>query len=412
MINLLDFEQLRCNVTVGSNDAVAAEVIVVGIVAKSAAIIHVGGRLSPFAHALIHPVPDATAYHALALELDVVPIFLQVSDGVAHGVSIFAKEEGTTLQVSLLVEPDHVGQVGVHATVHIRYFIHAFIVDETVVKLLNGLLRSDEVAATTTLVTHAPEDDAGMIAVTKHHTHLSVNILSFPFRVTTQAVIGVTLNIGFVHNVDSIVIIQSVHAWVVRIMTRTNRVEVVTFHQQDVFYHAFHGNGFAVNRVSVVSVSTLEHYPLAVDEHLSVAVFYLSEAILLRVNIASDGNVDGVEIRLLSTPEFRVLHFEAEVSVLLAVLYAAYLQYSRLDGLACGVHKFHINTGISLFAEVLEGNVDAEESTAEVVASTATTSSTHHRSEFHILYMQFLTRFEIDVTMYAAHAEHVLVLDV
>ena len=231
LVHLLDLEQLGCDVAVGCDDAVAAEVLVVGIVAEAAAVVHVLGRLAPFAETLIHPVPDAAAYHALAFELDVVPIFLQVADGVAHCVSIFAEVERTTLQVSLLVETYHVVYPGVHAAVHIRYFVHAFIVDEAVVEFLNGLLRSDKVIAAAAFVAHAPEDDAGMIAVAKHHTHLSVNILSLPFRVLRQAVIAVTLNVCFVHHVDAIVIIQGVHAWVVGVVTRTNRVEVVAFHQ-------------------------------------------------------------------------------------------------------------------------------------------------------------------------------------
>ena len=79
LIDLLDLEELWRDVTVGGDDAVAAEVVVIGVIAESAAIVHIGLRLARLAEALVHPVPYATAYHALALELDVVPIFLQVS---------------------------------------------------------------------------------------------------------------------------------------------------------------------------------------------------------------------------------------------------------------------------------------------------------------------------------------------
>ena len=95
-----------------------------------------------------------------------------------------------------------------------------------------------------------------------------------------------------------------------------------------------------------MSVSTLEHHSLAVDEHLSASILNLSEAVLLRVDVATDADVDGIEIRFLSTPKLGILHFEAEVGVLFAVLYARYLQDSRLDGRACRVHKFHVYAGI------------------------------------------------------------------
>ena len=52
----------------------------------------------------------------------------------------------------------------------------------------------------------------------------------------------------------------------------------------------------------VVAVRALEHYPLAVDEHLSVSVFYLSEAVFLRIDVAADTDVDGVEVRRLGCP--------------------------------------------------------------------------------------------------------------
>ena len=161
-----------------------------------------------------------------------------------------------------------------------------------------------------------------------------------------------------------------------------------------------------------MSVSTLEHHSLAVDEDLSASVLNLSEAVLLRVNITSDRNIDGIKIGSLGRPKFRILYLEVKTSVLLSILYVRNLQDSGLDGLACRVHKFYIYAGISLFAEVLKGNFDAEESTTEVVASASTASSAHHCCHLHILNMQFLTRFEIDVTMNSTHSEHILILNI
>ena len=76
LIDLLDLKQLGGDVAVGCDDAVATEVPVVGIVVEAAAVVHVGGWLTPFAEALVHPVPYAAAYCTLAFELDVVPILL------------------------------------------------------------------------------------------------------------------------------------------------------------------------------------------------------------------------------------------------------------------------------------------------------------------------------------------------
>ena len=378
LIHLLDLEELWRDVTVGGDDAVATEVVVVGIVAEAAAVVHVCRRLTPFAQALVHPVPDAATYHAFALELNVVPVFLQVANGVAHGVGVFAEEERALLQVLVLVESDHVGQVGVHAAVHVCHFVHAFIVYEAVVELLDGLLACDEVLAAAAFVAHAPEDDAGVVTVAQHHANLTVHVLRLPLRVAAKAVIAMALHVGLVHHVDAVVVVECIHARVVGIVARADRVEVVAFHQEDVLDHAFHGDGLAVDGVRVMSVGALEHHALAVDEHLSAAVLYLAEAVLLRIDVAAHADVDGVEIGRLGRPQLWVLHFEVELCVLLAGLYAADLQYGCLDGLACGVDQLNVHTGICLFAEVLEGNVDAEEGTTEVVATAAASASAHH----------------------------------
>ena len=88
------------------------------------------------------------------------------------------------------------------------------------------------------------------------------------------------------------------------------------------------------------------------------------------------------------------------------------MQDGCLDGLACGIHEFQVNARIGCFAKVLKGNVDAEVGAVKFLAAASSTVFAHHRGESDILYMKFLTCFEIDVAMYAAHAEHVLVFDV
>ena len=180
LIHLLHLLQLGCHLTLRGDDAVAAEVLVVGEVAESAAIIEVVGRLAPLAQALIYPVPDAAAYHALALKLDIVPILLQVADGVAHSVGIFAQEIGAALLAGVSILAVHRGHAGIHTAVHIGHLIHSFIMYQSAVQLLDGLLACHEVVAASALVTHTPEDDGRMVAVAQHHTYLAIYILGHP----------------------------------------------------------------------------------------------------------------------------------------------------------------------------------------------------------------------------------------
>ena len=366
LIDLLHFDELRRDVPVGRDDAVATEIIVVRIVAKATAIVHIGLGFSPFAKALVHPIPDASAYHALAFELNVVPIFLKITDGIAHGVCIFAEEEGASLQIGLLIKPNHVVEAGIHTAVHVGNLVHSFVMDEAIVQFLYGLFARDEVLAAATFVAHAPEDNARMVAVAQHHAHLSVDILCLPLWVLRETMVAVAFNVCLVHHIDAVIIVKGVHTRVIRIVARADSVEVVAFHQEDIFYHAFHRDGFTIEGMSVVAVGSFEHDALAVDEDSAVAVLYLAETVLLCVDIAANADVYGVEVRGFCCPKLWVAYFKGEVSVADAFFDACDLQYGCLHSRARRVHELHVDAGVGLLCEVLEGDVYVEEGTARM----------------------------------------------
>ena len=140
---------------------------------------------------------------------------------------------------------------------------------------------------------------------------------------------------------------------IVRVMAGTQCVEIVAFHEEDVCHHAFQGDGFAIDWMCVVSVCAFEHDAFAVDIYASVSVFNLSESIFLCVNVATYGNVYGVEVRRFCCPEFWIRHFKVEATGLDTFFYVCDLQDCSLNGFACGVYKFDINAGICFFAIVL-----------------------------------------------------------
>ena len=77
--------------TVGSDEAVEAEWSVVRLVAEVAAIGEVGERVSGYA--LVHPIPDGSAYDAW-VGVDNIPVFAEIAEGIAHGMSIFTHKQG------------------------------------------------------------------------------------------------------------------------------------------------------------------------------------------------------------------------------------------------------------------------------------------------------------------------------
>lgn len=114
---------------VGGHDSVAAEVIVVGRVSETAAVVEPAVRLARLVEGLVHPVPYAPSDHAFGAAGYIVPVTVQVPDGVAHGVVILAEEEW--FLISVTVSLDHAFHGGIHTRVHIGDLIHALVVDGT-----------------------------------------------------------------------------------------------------------------------------------------------------------------------------------------------------------------------------------------------------------------------------------------
>ena len=91
-------------------------------------------------------------------------------------------------------------------------------------------------------------------------------------------------------------------------MTGTNRVEVETFKEKNVLYHAFHRNGFSKLRMYVVTVGSFKKDQCIIDIHLVIPDLYLTEAILLarRFKHIACGikqfQLDGIQRRSFSTP--------------------------------------------------------------------------------------------------------------
>ena len=65
---------------------------------------------------------------------------------------------------------------------------------------------------------------------------------------------------------------------VVRVVRTPNRIEVMPLHRQDISTHVFNRHGFATIRIMVMSVYTLNHYPLAVYEQITIDNRDISEA--------------------------------------------------------------------------------------------------------------------------------------
>ena len=150
LVYFLHFDQLRCHFAVGCHDSVAAEVIVVRCVAEAPSEIKPVLGFSLLVESLVYPVPDASSDHPVGFVFYIIPVFFKVSDGISHSMCIFAEE--IWLAVRLLVHIGHILYGRIHIGIHIRDFIHSFIMDEPSVDGFRGCVCSTEIVASSAFI--------------------------------------------------------------------------------------------------------------------------------------------------------------------------------------------------------------------------------------------------------------------
>ena len=102
--------QFRAFLARGGNHAVAAEVALMraGKVVARVQAANAFFQFERLIDGLVYPVPDAAADAGVGT-LDNVPIFLEVADGVAHSVGIFADKHRLVEVARVLLHPCHAG---------------------------------------------------------------------------------------------------------------------------------------------------------------------------------------------------------------------------------------------------------------------------------------------------------------
>ena len=145
MIHLLHLKKLWCNAAVRSDNTVAAEVLVVWLVAEATAVIEAVFGFAWHIQALVNPVPDATANHALAVIFDIIPIFLKITDRVAHSVGIFTHD--IRLLIAVLVHAYHTFDRRIHVRIDVGNLVLSLVVDRTAVEGAHCIAFGNDIAA-------------------------------------------------------------------------------------------------------------------------------------------------------------------------------------------------------------------------------------------------------------------------
>ena len=151
-----------------------------------------------------------------------------------------------------------------------------------------------------------------MIFVPEHHAHATVEKgRGVPGVVADSGKKSVGLDIGFVHDVEPVLIAKVVEVGVVGVVGCSHGVEVELFHEPHVGQHVFPGEGLAPGLVMVVAVDALDHHGLSVDQeftgsHLDSPKADSDRNRFNRATLGVDqANYKVVEVRGFSRPEPR-----------------------------------------------------------------------------------------------------------
>ena len=185
-------------------------------------------------------------------------------------MSIFALDERTvgialrvvfTLAVSIIHGAEDIGLLGKTSTLVLN--------GTSVVQCLDGMVGILEVVTMTTFVTHAPEDDRGVILLNLHVAYVALNdsLAEVGVLCQTSSVVThtMTLKVGLCTNVDTILVTQVIEIWVARIVAGTYGIDVELLHGENVVQHTLSAHYITTIGVYLMTVGTLNQDGLTVQ---------------------------------------------------------------------------------------------------------------------------------------------------
>ena len=327
---------MRIELTVWTDDTIAVEVVVARIILIIVAtvgilylaqvlVVHLARQdahwlLDMAMQSLVNEIPvEATLENRILTSQ--VPVFLQVTTRVTHGVIVLALDErlvAVRILAILLAIPNRI----IHRAIDVGAFAMTSLLvlyRASLVLTLNPLVSFQEVVAHLGLVTQTPSDDGWMVIEHGHVVLVALQDLLGKLRLACGSVVAITesmtLLVSLSHYIETILIAKVVPTRVVRIVTGTNGVDVQTLHDHDVLNHASLAHVITSIWVYLMTVGTLDEYWLPVDQELLVLDFHRTEAHLylhelvwrILSSILDRRNHKRIEIRGLGRPLAHIL---------------------------------------------------------------------------------------------------------
>ena len=143
-------------------------------------------------NAVVSPFPNAAA-HKLLRSIEKLHIFFQTAGAVAHGVGVFALEEGLALIFftrCALYDFAHKTGSAVHSGYNIirpaLTAVHALVMNGNFgIFLVQKVIANILALVSTGFVAQTPHGYANVVLITLVHTHNAVKVVGSPFHIVT-----------------------------------------------------------------------------------------------------------------------------------------------------------------------------------------------------------------------------------
>ena len=281
---------------------------------------------------LINVIPDESAL-IQRLFIGVLGVFVHGAVGIAHGVGIFAQDEG--LIPMLLQERPNARHRGIHLALHVGCIVVTAIMEDAfimhqpgIIQLPEPLTHSEGHLAANGFVANAPDQDAGMVLIPmigriNPIQHGSKPILTVARQCEVQLLPRIdedfiphamAFQIVLRNQINAQLIAELIQSAVIRVVAGSQGIDVIALHGQQIPANHLRLDGTAGLGAEVVTIHALENDALPVQAHDAVLHFKAAEAYRLPGYFAYlalsvlKRDVQAVQLRVLRTPLFRGLN--------------------------------------------------------------------------------------------------------
>ena len=133
------------------------------------------------------------------------------------------------------------------------------------------------VSLVSSLITKGPDHYGWMVFIALYHILGAVHNGSIPDRISGRDVAACRTDVGLcirlITDINTQLICQSVHIWIVRIMAGTDRIDIELFHHLQIGCDIFSGDSSSVLVICFMTVCTTEHDLFTVDLYLFLTCF-------------------------------------------------------------------------------------------------------------------------------------------